>query len=167
MQQFTTIILKFEEKGEKTGWTYIEIPTDITEALLPGNKKSFRVKGTLDEYSFKQVALLPMGDGKFIMPLKVDVRKAIKKRKGAMVQVSLILDETPFIISEDLLVCLEDEPIALQNFNKLPLSHKKYYTKWIESAKTAETKARRIAVSVISLATGKTFGEAMKAINIK
>ncbi|NNV55726.1 YdeI/OmpD-associated family protein [Limnovirga soli] len=167
MQQFTTIILKFEEKGEKTGWTYIEIPTDITEALLPGNKKSFRVKGKLDEYSFKQVALLPMGDGKFIMPLKVDVRKAIKKRKGAMVQVSLILDETPFIISEDLLVCLEDEPIALQNFNKLPLSHKKYYTKWIESAKTAETKARRIAVSVISLATGKTFGEAMKAINIK
>lgn len=167
MQQFTTIILKFEEKGEKTGWTYIEIPTDITEALLPGNKKSFRVKGTLDKYSFKQVALLPMGDGKFIMPLKSDVRKAIKKRKGAMVQVSLILDETPFIISEDLLVCLEDEPIALENFNKLPLSHKKYYTNWIESAKTAETKARRIAVSVISLATGKTFGEAMKAINIK
>lgn len=167
MQQFTTIILKFEEKGEKTGWTYIEIPTDVTEALLPGNKKSFRVKGKLDEYSFKQVALLPIGDGKFIMPLKSDVRKAIKKRKGAMVQVSLILDETPFIISEDLLVCLEDEPIALQNFNKLPLSHKKYYTNWIESAKTAETKARRIAVSVISLATGKTFGEAMKAINIK
>lgn len=42
--QFIATIHRFESKGEKTGWTYIEIPVDIAQQLKPGNKKSFRVK---------------------------------------------------------------------------------------------------------------------------
>ena len=44
MVEFTTTIKQFGQKGEKTGWTYIEIPTDIVDQLLPGTKKGFRVK---------------------------------------------------------------------------------------------------------------------------
>jgi len=63
MIDFTTTILQFGQQGEKTGWHYIEIPADIAQQLKPGNKKSFRVKGKLDHFSFSGVALLPMGGG--------------------------------------------------------------------------------------------------------
>ena len=39
MVHFITTILKFDKQGEKTGWTYIEIPADIAEQLKPNNKK--------------------------------------------------------------------------------------------------------------------------------
>ena len=39
---FSTIIKKFEEKGEKTGWTYIDIQAGIAQQLIPNNKKAFR-----------------------------------------------------------------------------------------------------------------------------
>jgi len=45
MIQFIVTIHRFEKQGEKTGWTYIEIPVDIAEKLKPGSKKSFRVLG--------------------------------------------------------------------------------------------------------------------------
>jgi hypothetical protein len=69
MISFTTTILKFGQQGEKTGWTYILIPAELAGQLKPGHKKSFRVKGRLDQYPIKGVALLPMGEGDFIMAL--------------------------------------------------------------------------------------------------
>ena len=57
MIKFITTILKFDKQGEKTGWTYIEIPAILAEQLLPGSKKSFRVKGKLDEHTIQQVRL--------------------------------------------------------------------------------------------------------------
>ena len=37
-----TRLQKFDNHGEKSGWTYIEIPEDLAQKLLPGNKKCFR-----------------------------------------------------------------------------------------------------------------------------
>ncbi|MFX5998869.1 DUF1905 domain-containing protein, partial [Acinetobacter baumannii] len=80
MIQFATIIKKFAKQGEKTGWTYIEIPEAIAQQIKPNNKKSFRVKGKLDSFSIKGIALLPMGEGSFIMALNAEMRKGIKKK---------------------------------------------------------------------------------------
>ena len=81
MIEFTTTIKQFDKQGEKTGWTYIDIPSDIAEKLMPGNRKGFRVKGKLDSFPFKGVALLPMGGGNFILTLNADIRKGIRKKK--------------------------------------------------------------------------------------
>jgi len=64
MHTFTALLQRFGPKGEKTGWTYIEIPDDISNGLRPGQKTSFRVCGTLDAFETKQVALVPMGEDK-------------------------------------------------------------------------------------------------------
>src|SRR5215831_3491584 len=93
MIQFTTTLLQFAEQGEKTGWTYIRISAKLAGQLKPGNKKSFRVKGKLDDYVIKGVALMPMGDGEFIMPVNGTMRKGIGKRKGATVKVQLQEDK--------------------------------------------------------------------------
>ncbi len=79
MISYKTIILTFDKQGEKTGWTYIQVPADIAQQLKPDTKKSFRVKGKLDNYKIKAVALLPMGEGNFIMPINGAMRKAIGK----------------------------------------------------------------------------------------
>lgn len=159
----TATILKFDEQGEKTGWSYITIPADIAEQLMPGNKRSFRVKGFLDQYAFNQVSLLPMGKGDFIMPINADIRKSIHKGKGAMLKVKMEVDLKPVELNEDMLQCLRDEPEAFTYFNKLPKSHQKYYSKWIESAKTEATKAKRIALAVTACARRMSYGEMIRS----
>ena len=84
MVSYSTSIKQFGQQGEKTGWTYIDVPADIAEKLKPGYRKSFRVKGKLDDHAISQSALLPMGDGGYILPLNAAIRKAIHKKKGAM-----------------------------------------------------------------------------------
>lgn len=164
MVQFTATIQKFEEMGEKTGWSYISIPAKIAQQIFPGNKKSFRVKGKLDKHSIKGVSLLPMGGGDFIMALKADVRKAIGKQKGAKVEVQLTLDKAPYKINRELLDCLADEPAAQQHFNSMPPSHQAYWSKWIESAKTEATKTKRITQCVIALAKKFDYGQMIRSL---
>jgi hypothetical protein len=167
MASFTTTILQFEEKGEKTGWTYIEVPAAIARAIKPGNKKSFRVKGRLDNFPVKGVALLPMGDGNFIIPFNAAMRKGTGKRKGGMVTVTIEEDKQGFQINKDLVACLNDEPEAMGYFNSLPQSHKNYFSKWIESAKTTPTKTKRIALSVDALSKQMGYGEMMREQKLK
>lgn len=167
MVHFTALLKKFNEQGEKTGWTYIEIPEKIAQQLKPNNKKSFRVKGKLDNYSIEAIALLPMGDGNFIMAVNATMRKALRKQKGATVDVMLEEDKKEIKINAELIECLKDEPRALAYFNKLPRSHQKYYSRWIESAKTEQTKAKRIAQAVNALTKNFHYGQMIQNLKKK
>jgi hypothetical protein len=162
MVQFTATIKQFGQMGEKTGWSYIEIPQDIAEQLKPGNKKSFTVKGKLDNYSFNAVALLPMGSGSFIMALKAEVRKKIGKRKGAMLKVQMEEDKKGYELNKEMRDCLNDEPRASVAFQKMPRSHQNYFSKWVESAKTEPTKAKRIAMVITAMLKGQNYAEMIR-----
>ena len=162
MIQFTAVIRKFDKQGEKTGWTYIQIPSEIAALLKPGNKKSFRVKGKLDAYPIAQAALLPMGNNDFILPLNAGIRKGIHKKKGAMLNVSLTEDKKPLKIFSELLECLTDVPRAEKKFLELPFSHQMYYSKWIESGKTQETRAKRIGLTITAMEQNLTYAEVLK-----
>jgi hypothetical protein len=162
MLSYSTTILKFGQQGEKTGWTYIEVSVKIAERLKPGCKKSFRVKGKLDAYNISQVALIPIGDGDFIMPINAAMRKGIGKKKGAVLQVQLEEDKKEYQLNSEFMECLADEPQALEFFQSKSPSHQRYYSKWIESAKTDATKTKRIAIAVSSLAKKMEYGEMMR-----
>lgn len=167
MVSFTALLQKFSDKGEKTGWTYIEIPLDVTEALKPGQRTSFRVKGTLDSFPIRLVALLPMGEsgevaGAFIMPINASMRRGIRKEAGASVRVELAVDEEEVPLSADLLTCLNDDPAALAFFNTLPRGHQNYFSHWIEDAKTADTRTRRLTQAVMGLSMGMGYGEMIR-----
>jgi hypothetical protein len=163
--RFSTTILQFGEQGEKTGWTYITIPSAVAQQLKPGNKKSFRVKGKLDDYSIKGVALLPMGGGDFIMAINAALRKSIKKRKGAVLKVQLQADDDPLLMDAELMECLADEPKAMAFFNTLNRSHRNYFSKWVGSAKTQTTKAKRIARVVTAFSKGQSFSEMLRSFS--
>jgi hypothetical protein len=162
MITFTAILQKFDKKGEKTGWTYLEIPVDIAQQIKFDTRVSFRVKGKLDDFSINLVALIPMGEGDFILPINAQMRKGIRKVEGASVQVSLEEDKSELDISAELLICLEDDSIASKAFHAMPKSHQFYYSKWIESAKTIETKTKRISMTVQSLSMGMDYGQMLR-----
>jgi len=163
MIQFTTTIHKFDKQGEKTGWTYIEISTSQAKKLKPGTKVSFRVKGSLDSFKIKQIALLPMGESNFIMPLNAAMRKATGKKLGDTLKVSLEADDSEFILSEDFMACLQDDPVAYDFFQTLSGSHQKYFSKWIDSAKTSYTKTKRIVMAITALSKKQGYPEMIRA----
>ncbi len=145
MVEFDTIILQFDEQGEKTGWSYIEIPADIAQQMKPGNKQSFRVKGMLDGLAVSGLALMPMGEGNFILALKAEIRKALRKNAGAMLRVKLEPhDDFKIEMPGDLKECMDMDPETWDFFNSLPGSHRNYFIKWVKDAKTSETRAKRI-----------------------
>ncbi len=161
---FTATIERFGQQGEKTGWTYVIIPAAIATTLKPGNKKSFRVKGKLDNHKIKQVALMPMGEGDFVLPLNTGMRKGIGKNLGAAIEVQLMVDTQEINPPTALIECLKDEPAAWAQYNDIAPSHRLYFTRWIESAKTEATKTKRIALTVTALAAGKDFGAMLRSL---
>ena len=160
---FHAPILQFNENGEKTGWMYIEISKKHAHQLKPATKVSFRVKGKLDSHAIQKTALLPMGDGKFILPINAGIRKATGKKTGDKLSVSLEVDESKITLSADLLKCMKEDPEALKFFKSLPGSHQKYFSKWVEGAKTATTKTKRIAACLTAFNKKMKYNEMMRA----
>jgi hypothetical protein len=162
MITFSCLIEKFKEKGEKTGWTYITISATVARKLNSDVKTSYRVKGKIDGYVIKQIALLPMGKGAFIIPLNAAMRKGIGKAVGSKVNVTLAIDKSEFKFSSDFLECLVEEPKALEHFKTLAAGHQRYFSNWIESAKTEATKVKRITQSIQGLAMGFDYGSMIR-----
>jgi hypothetical protein len=161
--QFTTTIHRFDKQGEKTGWTYIEIPADVAQKLCPGNKKGFRTKGKLDNHAFSGKSLLPMGSGNFILTLNGPLRKAIGKKAGAMLKVQIEFDTSEYELNREFMECLKEDRTAFSFFKTLPRSHQNYFSRWIESAKTDATKAKRIAMALNAFLKKQGFPEMLRA----
>ena len=146
------LLEKFPCKG---GWTFAEIPE------VPQDKHSpfgwVKVKGSIDGFEINKYRLMPLGNGNLFLAVKADIRKKIKKQAGDSVYIILYLDNEPLKVSEELLLCLQEEPKALQFFNSLNENEQHNYVKWIYSAKTEQTKVDRIAKTLNRLAKNQKF----------
>jgi len=144
------LLEKFPGKG---GWTFVRIPE------IPPDKKAHfgwvRVKGTIDGFSISKYHLMPMGNGSLFLPVKLEIRKRIGKKEGDYVFVTLYPDIDPLVVPEEMLICIQYEPIALNFFNTLSESEKGYYITWIYSTKKEETKVKRMARAIDRLTLGK------------
>lgn len=161
MVEFKATLQKFGSQGEKTGWTYVEIPAELAAKIKPGTKKSFRIKGKIDNLAFKG-AVLPMGGGDFIFAVNSAIRKKIKKFKGDEVVMKVEADKAAPVLNKDLLACLAEDKKANDIFQQLPPSHKNYYSKWVNEAKTEPTRAKRIAMILDGLPKGWDFGQMLR-----
>jgi N-acetylglutamate synthase-like GNAT family acetyltransferase len=161
--RFEGYIKKFGSMGEKTGWTYVEVPAAIAVQLHSNDRRSFRVNGKLDEHAIQSVSLMPMGEGDYILVLNAGMRKAIRKRVGEKLLLVLTKDEKGYQLAKDFVLCIEDEPRAKHFFESLPAGHQRYFSKWIESAKTSHTRDKRIVMAVEALARGWGYPEMIRA----
>lgn len=149
--------------GEKTGWSYIEISGEQAGKLKPGFKKSFRVKGYIDELKVEGLAILPMGEGDFILPLNGIIRKKIRKEEGDIVSISFEEDKGFKVeMPKDLEICLHEEKHLIDRFLQQPPSHQHYFIKWINGAKTEATRTKRIIMTVNAMDRGLNYGEMIR-----
>ncbi|RKD16140.1 hypothetical protein BCY91_04460 [Pelobium manganitolerans] len=156
-------IEKFADKGEKTSWTYLFISQEIAHQLKPNYRKSFRVCGRIDDFSFGGMALVPMGEGNYILPLKKSILKAIKKQKGERVLLQIEEDVNyQLVIPDELRICLSDSAKAESEFFNRRESEQRYFVNWINTAKTDATKAKRIAQLIQAMELKFDFGQMIR-----
>ncbi len=137
---------KFPGKG---GWTFAAIPE-----IAQNRKNPFgwvRVKGFIDDVFINKYHLMPMGNGQLFLPVKAAIRKQIKKKEGDWITVQLFADNDPVEIPDELLQCLQDEPAALKQFNKLTDGEKVAAVKQVYGVKKTETRTDRIVQLIGSL----------------
>lgn len=163
MFSFKATILKFADQGEKTGWSYIDIPLDILAKLKLTSKKEFRIKGFIDDVKVERMVCFPVGKGNFILTINGPLRKQLGKKEGAMLSIRLEIDERDAPKSNELLECLAEEPKALGQFESLTKAHQNYFHNHINSAKGIETRAVRIARTITAMLQKQDFGEMIRS----
>jgi hypothetical protein len=72
-------------KSHKGGWTYVVWPSSVKFYRTRGLVK---VRGTIDGRPFKS-SFMAMGDGRHMLPVKLETRRAIGKEAGQAVKVRL------------------------------------------------------------------------------
>lgn len=133
------LLEKFPGKG---GWTYAEVPTN-----LPIKRENFgwvKVKGKIDDYEISDYSLAPMKGGKLFLPVKGEIRKKINKQAGDYVKVLLFMDNSVFVVPEEILESLKVDEGAYHRFMKLTSGKKREFVKWIYAVKRVESQANRI-----------------------
>ncbi len=132
--------------GNNTG---IPVPAEVIEALGGGKRPAVNV--TVNGYSYRST-VAPMG-GRFLIPFSSDKRAATGIAGGDQVDVVLTLDTEPRTVETpaDFAAALAAAG-ARAAFDALSPSRQKAHVVSIEGAKTADTRERRIATAVASLA---------------
>lgn len=134
-----------ERMTSRFAWSYVEFPHDVKE--LFGKRGDVRVKCLINGVAADR-ALMPTKSGFHILVLGGDLRKkAGIKKPGDLVQVELWLDPEPdrITIPEELAETLDFIPEMKAAWDKLTPGMQRSMCYWVGSAKTAPTKAKRIA----------------------
>jgi len=141
---YTTTVLKDSEKNA----TGLQVPAEALAALGQGKKP--KVKVSLNGYTYRTTVAV-MGNV-FMIPLSAENREAAAVQAGEMVDVTLELDTEPRTVDipDDLAAALKERGAAAA-FDVLSYSVRKEYVRQVESAKTQETRDRRIAGIVAKL----------------
>ncbi len=162
MISFKANIQKYSNKGEKTGWTFVDIPLDILVKLKRKDKREFRVRGLIDDVKIERLACYPVGEGNFIIALNAELRKKLGKKEGATINLKLETDTSAPLQSPELIACLKEDPDALKQFNSLLLSHRNYFHQYIITAKSQVTKTARIVNVINAMHHQLNFGEMIR-----
>jgi hypothetical protein len=161
---FTGLIHRFSSKGEKTGWTFVEIPDDVISSLKLPDKRGFRIKGFIDGVKIEKLSTYPIGDGKFIIALNGVLKKKLGKKEGAKVSVKFDLDKSKGLQSGELLAALKEEKTAYEQFKSLLTSHQNYFHRYVCTAKGADTRAGRIVNVINAMYRKQDFGQMIRSL---
>ncbi len=143
---FTAVL----ELARKTA-TGIEVPPEVLESLGGGKRPAVLV--TLGDYSYRST-IGAMG-GRFLIPVAAEHREPAGLSAGDTVEVTLELDTAPRTVEvpEDLAAALAAAGVR-SAFDALSPSARKAHVTSVEGTANPETRARRVAKAVASLAGG-------------
>ena len=132
--------------------TGIEVPAEVVAAL--GTSRRPAVHVTLGDHAYRST--VAARGGRFLVPVSAEHRAAAGVAAGDELDVTLVLDTAPreVEVPADLAAALDAEPDLRRRFDALAPSRRGAYVTGVEGARTAETRARRVAKAVADLADG-------------
>ena len=133
------------QTGNNTG---IEVPPEVIDELGGGKRPAVVV----DVNGYVYASTVGVMGGRFLIPFSSDKRAATGLSGGDAITVTLTLDTTPRTVEvpDDLAAALAAAGVRAQ-FDALSPSARKAHVTSVESAKAADTRARRITAVVDKL----------------
>jgi hypothetical protein len=127
------------------GGAYVVVPPEVVDALGGGGR--IPVRATFDGVEYRG-SIASMGGTKVLGVLKA-IREQLGKEPGDVLTVTVTRDDGPrtVTVAADLAAALAAAGRRAA-FDALSYSHRREYVEWIDEAKRADTRARRIAKTV-------------------
>jgi Domain of unknown function (DUF1905)/Bacteriocin-protection, YdeI or OmpD-Associated len=137
-----------------SGGAFVEFPYEVEE--LFGARGRIPVQATFDGEVYRG-SMVTMGHKCHILIVVKKIRQKIGKQPGDKVTVTLSLDTEPRVVEvpADFQEILNANPAANEHFSKFSYSKQRDYVLWIEDAKRAETRQRRMVKAIDLLSEGK------------
>ncbi|HBG74817.1 MAG: hypothetical protein A2X25_06985 [Chloroflexi bacterium GWB2_49_20] len=144
MSQKYTFHATIENAGG--GGAFARIPFDVELAF---GKKRVPVNASIDGQPYRGT-LVRMGEPCHILGILKEIRLAVGKSFGDMVEIILEEDTQPRSVElpADFQQALEKEPLAKAAFEKLAYTHQKEHVRAILEAKREETRRSRIIKAI-------------------
>ena len=148
--------MKFRATIELAGKTATGIEVLAAVVAKLGSSKKPAVRVTIKGYTYRST-VASMG-GRFMLPISAEVREAASVAAKDKVDVDVELDTAPreVTVPPDFAQALSRDVAARRFFEGLSFSNKQRIVIAIASAKTPETRERRIAKAVSSLREGRS-----------
>jgi hypothetical protein len=140
--------MEFRAELQRTGGntTGFEVPQEIVDGLGGGGRPKVVVR--LNGYTWRS-SIAKMG-GSYWLGVSAQNRAGAGVAGGDVLDVTVELDiaERTVTVPDDLAAALGREPAAKAVWDGLSFSHQRRHVEHIEGAKTAETRARRVARAI-------------------
>ena len=142
--RFTAVLFQRNSK------TFLEIPAEVS-AKLVGMEK---VEGMINTQPFRAI-IERKEKGIYLLHVGVAMMRGADAQEGDTVQLAILGHEPDPVPPADLQSEFILSPEAVVSWQKLTILGKRDWIRWIEGAKTVETRARRIARTIDQLSEGK------------
>lgn len=146
-----------EIHANAVGGCWVIVPFDVEEVF---GAKRVKVQVTFDgrPHPPYRGSLVRMGEPHHILLMRKEIREQIGKAPGDTVRVVVWKDVEPRTVTvpTDLAEALSADHDARAAFDALSYTHRKEYVQWVEEAKRADTRDRRIVRTVEMVKAGET-----------
>ena len=132
---------------------FFELPEEVVAALGAGKRPA--VRAVVHGYAHR--TRIAVYSNRYYLAFRREAREAAGLMPGEAVDLTLELDEEPreVALPVDVAAALAADPDARARFEALSFTHRKEYVEWIQSAKRADTRQRRLAQATTLLKSGR------------
>ena len=123
----------------------VVVPKEVAAAF--GSKRP-RVLAHVNGVEYR--SRLMVYGGQSYLGLRKDLLRQLEVEAGDRLQIELVEDHEDRVVVEppELTQALADDPAAQAAYQKLPLTHRNEYARWIDEGKKPETRADRVAKTI-------------------